>query len=256
MYKIALLGREIGTKSPEVHAAIAASFQNRVRLDVFDVPYDMLENTVDKLLKNYDGFFVTNPYKTEIKKYIDSDLPSVNVVRSEDKTAFNTDGIGFIRALDNNFSEWRKDVKSALVLGTGGAAHSVVKALTAFKVKSYVLGRTVMNAARLVKMYDGAELYYNQDAQLIVNCTPLGLNGEDALYAFCVPPMFKYAFDLTYCDSLTPFLRRVRSAGGEIANGTDLFVYQAIEGDKILLNENLDEREAYEKAIIALRQRD
>ena len=257
MYKIALLGRDIGyTKSPEVHAAIADCVKSQIRFDVVDVPYDRLGATVNRLLAEYDGFFVTKPYKSEIKRFIDSDLPSVNVVRSKDKAAFNTDGKGFIRALDRNFEEWKTNVKSALVLGTGGAAHSVVSALTEMNVKTYVLGRTVMNAVRLAAMYDGAELYYNQAAQLIVNCTPLGRNGEDVLRALCVPPMFEYAFDLTYSDGLTPFLRRVQSCGGKIADGTDILIYQAIEGDKILLNENFDEREAYKKALAVLRRQD
>lgn len=254
MYKLALLGRDIDTRSLDVHTAIAEAVQKQVSLDVLDMPYDRLGFAVGKLLAEYDGFFVAKPYKSEIKKYIDTDLPSVNVVRSKDKAAFNTDGIGFINALDRNFAGWRNNVKSALVLGTGGAAHSVVKALTVFNVKVYVLGRTVMNAARLVAQYDGAELYYNQDAQLIVNCTPLGLGGEDVLYALCVPPLFDYAFDLNYSDDLSPFLRRIRSAGGEIADGTDMLIYQAIESEKILLKENFAEQEVYKKVVARLRQ--
>ena len=254
MYKFALLGRDIGGKLPDVHFTIAEIINKQLRIEVFDEPYDRLGFTVGRLLAAYDGFFITDPYKSEIKKYIDTGLPSVNVVRSKDKATFNTDGIGFIRALDKNFAEWRTRVKSALVLGTGGAAHSVVKALTALKVKVYVLGRTVMNAARLVAMYDGAELYYNQDAQLVVNCTPLGLGGEDVLYALCVPPMFEYAFDLNYSDDLSPFLRRIRSARGEIADGTDMLINQAIEGYKLLLNDNFDEQEVYNNVEARLRR--
>ncbi|MDE7107569.1 MAG: hypothetical protein K2O39_04525, partial [Clostridiales bacterium] len=153
----------------------------------------------------------------------------------------------FMRALDRNFNGWRDKVKSALVLGTGGAACAVVKALTAVGKKAYVLGRSNVNAARLATRFDGAELYANQQAELIVNCTPLGFGGEDALSAFCILPSFGFAFDLVYSVT-TPFLRRNLSGGAQVADGTDMLIYQAIEGDKILLNGAFDIEKVYEYA--------
>lgn len=252
MFKIALLGRDIGcTKSPAVHAAIGQALNIEVQFDVFDTPYDRLGATVNNLLRDYDGFFVDKPYKSEIKRFINGAESSVNVVRCADKAAYNTDGKGFICALDRNFEGWQTRVKSALVLGTGGAAHSVVNALTAASKKVYVLGRSVINAARLVAKYDNAELFSNQTAELIVNCTPLGTNGEDALSAFCVLPSFEYAFDLV-CSSHTPFLRRCSNGGAQVADGTDMLVYQAIESNKILLNKCFDEENVYSRVMAQL----
>lgn len=253
MFKAALIGREIGyTKSPAVHKAIADAIGISLQFDVFDVPYDRLGEAVDRLTAEYDGFFVTKPYKTDIKRFVSATEESVNLVRSADKSSFNTDGVGFIRALDRNFNGWRDKVNAVLVLGTGGAAHSIVKALSALNKKVYVLGRSVMNAARLAAKFDNAEMYFNQSAEMVVNCTPLGFNGEDALFALCVLPMFEYAFDLVYSDRLTPFLRRNRNSGALVADGTDMLIYQAIEGDRILLNGSFDVDNVYDRAIAQL----
>ncbi|MDE6200696.1 MAG: hypothetical protein K2M47_02280 [Clostridiales bacterium] len=246
MFKAALLGKDISyTRSPAVHKAIADALGIDIEFDVLDVQYGRLGEAVRTLLHDYDGFFVTKPYKSEIKRFFDCDEQSVNLVRCSNKTAYNTDGIGFVRALDRNFVDWRSSVQSALVLGTGGAAHAVVNALTASGKKVYVLGRSNINAARLVAKYGGAELYANQQAELIVNCTPLGTNGEDALAAFCVLPSFDFAFDLVY-SAATPFLRRNRNGGAQVADGGDMLIYQAIEGDRILLNGTFDVENIYE----------
>lgn len=253
MFKIALLGRDISyTKSPAVHRAIAAALAIDMRFDVLDIQDDGLAATVNSLVKDYDGFFVTKPYKSEIKRFIDGAGESVNVVRCADRTAYNTDGAGFIRALDRNFSDWRERVNSALVLGTGDAAQSIVNSLTSVEKKVFVLGRSSVKAARLATKYQNAEMYTNQSAEMIVNCTPLGFNGEDVLTALCVLPEFEYAFDLVYADGPTPFLRRNLNGGAKIADGTDMLIYQAIEGDKILLKRDFDVEVVYTKVVETL----
>lgn len=254
--KIALLGRDIAnTKSPAVHKAIVDSVGIDVAFDVFDMPYDRLGEGVEMLLSGYDGFFVANPYKSEINRYIQGAGLSVNVVRCADKTAYSTDGIGFISALDKNFVDWQNRINAVLVLGTGGAAYSVVEALTALGKKAYVLGRSMVNAVRLASKFDDAQLYSNQPAEMIVNCTPLGTCGEDALAAFCILPAFEYAFDLVYTDTLTSFLRRCRNNGSATANGADMMIYRAIEGCKIILENNFDSDDVYERAVAILRER-
>lgn len=248
MRKIALIGKDIGyTYSPGIHAAIIEAIGADAVFEVEDIPYDMLEGTVDRLVKTHVGFFVTKPYKLAVKAFVKSDDGPVNLVRSCDRTGHNTDGIGFLRALDKSFGSWHSDVSAALVLGAGGAARAVVGALTAQGKAVYVLDRTLMNAARLVAEYSGAELYVNQPAQLIVNCTDVGRNGEDALAALCVLPDFEYAFDLVYGNVDTPFLRRNRIGGArQVADGTDMLIYQAIEGDKILLEAEFDTEKVFD----------
>lgn len=250
MFKLALLGRDISyTVSPSVHAAIAKATGEQIEFDVADVKYDMLEQTIKSLLENYDGFFVTKPYKQEVKKYIDcGENFSVNVVRSRDKAVFNTDGIGFIRALDREFPDWRNKVNGVLILGAGGAAVAVSKVLVELGKKVYVLNRTLMHAVKMCKAV-GAELYVNQPTELVVNCTSLGLAGEDVLRSLCVLPDFEYAFDLIYSAEDTPFLRRLKANGAKTSNGFGMLVYQAIEGDKLLFGNNIDVERVYDRVM-------
>ncbi|MBD5131456.1 MAG: hypothetical protein HDT28_02520 [Clostridiales bacterium] len=242
--KIALLGNGMGTRSSDLHRAIAKAIGAPLEFEVKNAVRDTLAATVGELLNSYDGFFVTKPYKNDISRFIGNKSGSVNVVRSRDRKAFNTDGAGFVRALDRNFIDWRTKVKSAVVLGAGGGAYAVTKELIALGKKVFVLNRTLKHALRLSTL--GAELYTNQPAELIINCTPLGTYGEDALKTLCVQPYFDYAFDLVYTDD-TPFLRRIRALGGQTANGSGMLIYQAIEGARIITDGDFDIEDVYEK---------
>ncbi len=251
MIKSALIGRDISyTRSPEIHSAISEAIGIEMSFDVFDVPYDRFDDTAERLLREYDGFFITKPYKNDIKNRIESAETKcgVNFVRCRDAKGFNTDGIGFIRALDRSLDGWRSSVDSALVLGAGGAAFSVAEALINCGKRVYVLNRTMMTAVKMCTAL-GAEMYLNQPAELIVNATSLGLNNEDVLHSLCVLPKFEYAFDLVYSPPNTPFLRRNAAAGAKTANGEDMLIYQAIEGDRILTGMDFDVSEVYDKTV-------
>lgn len=258
MYNLALLGRDIGyTKSPAVHKAIAEALGVDVSFEVCDITLDKLDSAVDALLTSKDAFFITKPYKNDIKRYLDrlNTKCGVNFVLCRDKVGFNTDGIGFISSLDGSFPAWRNEVDSALVLGAGGAAYAVTEALINAGKKVFVLNRTLMNAAKLCSAL-GAEIYLNQPAELIVNCTSLGLHGEDALYAMCVMPGFKYGFDLVYSGGDTPFIKRLNESGCKTQNGMDMLVYQAIAGDKILLgDDDIDTEEVFKTVSKILNER-
>lgn len=245
----ALLGYDIGyTRSPKVHAAIARALGIDVRFDVFDVEYSAIKDTVKKLQTEYDGFFITKPYKQDIKEYVSECKTAcgVNFVTCKDMVGYNTDGVGFMSALDYAFGDWRTNVNSVLVLGAGGAAYAVTEALTRAGKSVFILNRTNIAAVKLCAKL-GAELYANQPAEMIVNATSLGAHGENALAEFCIAADFKYAYDLVYAPPQTRFLFKSAERGARTANGEDMLVYQAIEGDKILLGAQFDSQEVFNK---------
>lgn len=237
--KIALIGRDIGySQSGRVHEAIAATLGVPLVFDVCDVTYDRLEYAVKTLINDYDGFFVTKPYKNDVARIVSGGTGAVNVVRCCDKSTHNTDGDGFMYALERAFPGFDERVRSALILGAGGAAESATGALIKAGKKVYVLNRTLDRALKLTSK-TGAELYYNEPAELVVNCTSVGRDGGDVLRSLCVLPTFDYAFDMTYGES-TAFLRRCGAAGAKTASGDDMLVFQAILGDAIILRKNID----------------
>lgn len=247
MIKSALLGRDISyTLSPKVHAEIARALNEEMSFDVFDVTVDELSGAVKNLLKTYDCFYITKPYKTDMINFVrelKTDV-GVNFVISRGAVGYNTDGMGFISALDKRFTDWRDNVNAVLVLGAGGAAYAVTESLIKSGKKVYILNRTALSAAKLCKKL-GAELYLNQPAEMIVNCTSAGLHGEDILNNLCILPEFEYAYDLIYSPEVTPFLRRMKDAGAKVCNGSDMLIFQAIEGDKIALGITTDTQKIF-----------
>lgn len=252
-FKISLLGRDIGTQAPLIHAAVAKAIGANIDFSVYDVPFDRLEAAVNDLLTNAHGFFVAKPYTTEVAKFLNASPNGVSVVRCGDRSAISTDCLVFLRATDRAFPEWKSSVKGVLVLGAGGAASAVTQALVSVDKKAYVLNRTAMRAARLCAA-TGAELYVNQPCEMIVNCTSVGANGEDILKALCVLPEFDYAFDLIYSAERTQFLRRCENAGAKTANGLDMSIYQAIEGYKFLLSSQADAEKIFDEVKNTLKE--
>ena len=253
MYKFALIGCDIGyTSSPVVHEAVSGELGIDISFEVCDIGASGLEATVTKLFDTVDGIFVTKPYKNDIKRYLDkvNTRSGVNVVRCADKSGFNTDGIGFLYALDRAFDDWRSKVRGVLVLCSGGAARSVAEALADTGKSVYVLNRDMVTAAKMCRAF-GIEQYYNQPAELIVNCTSAGSDGEDILKALCVSPEFEYAYDLIYYAD-TPFMQRTAAAGAKVSDGKAMLVYQAIEGEKLLTGVKADTLEVFERAFAKL----
>lgn len=255
MKKIALLGSDIGyTRSPEIHSAISSAVGVRFECVAADVCSGDLTAAVRELLDGYVGFFVTKPYKNDIKKLIGCNAPgAVNVVRSCDKKAINTDGAGFMLALDRDFSGWRDRVNGALVLGAGGAAWAAVTSLAAAGVKTYVLARSSVRAAKLCAQ-TGARLYANQPVELCVNCTSAGRD-DDVLMRLCVISQFEYAYEMYYAAESTPFTERAAHAGAKTATGENMLIYQAVEGDKFLFGMDEETEKIFERVKTSLARR-
>lgn len=246
IFNIPLLGRDIEKQSLRIHAAVAKAMGASMEFSAYDVPFDRLESAVKELLAYSYGFFVAKPYKNEVAKILNAIENGVNVVRCADKRAISTDGPCFLRAIDKAFPEWRNSVNGVLVLGAGCAANAVAQAIVSSGKKAYILNRTAMRAARLCASV-GAELYVNQPCEMIVNCTSVGGNGEDILKALCVFPEFDYAFDLICSSERTQFLRRCENAGAKTANGIDMPIYRAIEGEKFLLSSRAEAEKVFDK---------
>ena len=98
-------------------------------------------------LTQFAGMNVTVPHKEAAAAAADrSDTSAANVLRREaggTLSAFNTDGLGFLDALDEAAPEWRSRVKHALILGAGGSAQGI-----AGPVSSYVKTVGVANRTR------------------------------------------------------------------------------------------------------------
>lgn len=196
----------------------------------------------------YAGFNATMPHKEELVELmdeLDGDarlFGAVNTVCIRDGRAYgyNTDGAGFLRALNDEGID--PAGKRVLVLGAGGAAKAVCLKLAQAGAEVVVCNRTADKAAALCA-HEPARLRpagFDPDTLrreaaecgLLVNCTSLGMEGaagqfEEFSFLDALPAGAPVV-DLIYAPAETELLRRAREGGHQTANGFGLLVNQAV----------------------------
>lgn len=206
------------------------------------------------------GINVTVPHKEAVMPFLDEiddwavEAGAVNTIvnRSGRLAGYNTDGYGFLRALRES-GGLDPAGKSALILGAGGSAKGVVQALLRVGVGSLAIAnRTLARAESLAELarsrgVDAEAIPLESDglqdaarsAQLIVNCTSLGMtHGPDEtaspLRADQIPPT-ALVYDLVYNPALTPLLSEAEQAGATTLGGITMLVYQGAASFEIWL---------------------
>lgn len=201
---------------------------------------------------NFAGFAVTKPNKVEVMKYVDEVDPlcekmnaSNTVVLKDGKLkAYNTDGIGFFRSLQEEAPEI--DVKDSVFfcLGAGGAARAICSVLAYNGAKKiYIASRTISKVKELAddindKFAPVAEVVDMQNTDLmkekvtasdvIMNNTGLGM--PVSIDKTPIPKEYlrpgQLCFDAIYNPSKTRFLIEAEEVGCKIMNGLGMSLYQ------------------------------
>jgi shikimate dehydrogenase len=197
------------------------------------------------------GINVTVPHKEVVIPHLDevddwaTAAGAVNTIVNRDGrlTGHNTDGLGFLRALQDE-GGFVPEGRRVLILGAGGAARGVVLALSRAKVATLIIAnRTLERAQRLAELarsagtegvaipLDGHDLTQEAGvADLIVNCTTIGMShGPDEagspLPAASIPSTV-LVNDLVYNPLETPLLKAASQAGATCLGGILMLVYQ------------------------------
>ena len=185
----------------------------------FEVAKDKLSHAVEAARTlEFDGFNVTMPLKTAIPEMLDDldksarEAGAVNIVTRAKGglVGYNTDGEGAIRALESYGFE--PAGKRIVIIGSGGAARSLVHKLTNGKNAIKILNRTIDNARKLVEIvagqsditYDllGKQSFLNSLAEtdLLVNATPARTTTLMSQYSISLDRLKEvdWVFDLSY----------------------------------------------------------
>lgn len=182
------------------------------------------------------GFNVTIPYKEQIIGYLDkiSDeareigaVNTVKVVTGHDGPilcGYNTDAEGFWEAVRPVL---RKDVSSAIILGSGGASKAVAYALRKAGIDPLTVSRSKDKSSFT---YEDLTPDIIRQRPLIVNTTPLGTYPDvdtcpDIPYHALTP--MNICFDLVYNPAETLFLKKAAEHGAVTKNGLDMLHKQA-----------------------------
>ena len=188
--------------------------------------------------ENIWGLNVTIPYKTAILPFLDSLDPLAAAVGAVNTIAFvqgkrigyNTDVWGFAQSLARLQARVGKHTaKSALILGTGGAAKAVYFALQNAGFQEL---RFVSRAPATTQIYAYTDLPRLDLAawDLVVQASPVGM--YPALNSCPDFPYHKLtarhlAIDLVYNPAETLFLQRCKTQGATTQNGLEMLHLQA-----------------------------
>jgi shikimate dehydrogenase len=248
--RLGVLGWPVAhSRSPAMHnAAFAALGMQGWRYQRLPVPPELLTETVRALPRaGFLGVNVTIPHKQAALALADSASLAAREIGAANTLTFgadgsisaeNTDAPGLLQAL-------RFDVRgrTAMVLGAGGSARAAVWALLGAGAEVLIWNRTRERAATLAAELGGSAVAEPAAADLLINCTAVGLRGAPgsagipsssseaqalnhlALSADQVAG-YPYVFDLVYAQSETPLLALARRAGAETIDGLEMLVAQ------------------------------
>jgi len=228
------------------HCGIDATYQ------AYEVAPDDVGRFVNDLRRDGAwGINVTVPHKEAVIPHLDevddwaTAAGAVNTIVNRDGrlTGHNTDGLGFLRALQDE-GGFVPEGSRVLILGAGGAARGVVLALSRAKVATLIIAnRTLERAQRLADLahsadtegiaipLDGKDLTEAAGAaDLIVNCTTIGMShGPDEAGSPLPAESITSTVlvnDLVYNPLETPLLKAAAQAGATCLGGLLMLVYQ------------------------------
>lgn len=203
------------------------------------------------------GVNLTLPLKVvapDLMDRLDSDakhIGAVNVIKIADGKlhGFNTDALGFSRAIREEFSVDLRDLR-VMILGAGGAARAIALQCAKENCERLVIANGTFEKGKLladklhefferprvygpvprlqaIRWEENAFRFQIANIDLIVNATPLGLRGGDP------PPMAArllaphlMIYDTVYSNGCTPFVSAGLEAGARTASGLSMLLHQ------------------------------
>ena len=203
-----------------------------------------------------EGLTVTMPHKSDVAAAVDRLSPTalaVGAVNTVVRRAGgvlegdNTDGTGLVDALrfDEGFDPGGR---RCLVVGAGGAARAVIRALAeAGSTEVVVVNRDPGRGAAAAALAGGVGRVGSGgdavSAELVVNATPVGMS-TTAYEAAAVPldpahlSAGQLVVDLIYNPPLTRFVELARAQGAAAVNGLGMLIHQAARSFRLWTGED------------------
>ncbi len=217
-----------------------------------DEDLELVLNSFKKI--NCKGLNITIPHKEKVFDLcseispIANKLKAINTLKLNSKkewSATNTDVEGFIYPLKTlNLAN-----KKSIVLGSGGAARSVIQGLIDLNLSTIsVISRNKLSLDKLIKNFDNQiqlQGLLNDDdkaqilireADLIVNTTPVGMKTKYENNVLPYGEVFwkslnsqTIIYDLIYNPAPTPLLKLSAKKGCMTINGLEMLVAQGMK---------------------------
>jgi len=228
-----------------------------------------LQALVDFLKRtpNARGCNLTLPHKIEIMPLLDRIHPdaarigAVNTVIKQADGSLegrNSDGFGFLAALQEGAPDWKPTAGPVVVLGAGGAARAVIATLVQAGVPELrLLNRTLATAKAFegerVVVRDWSERSAALDgATLVANTTSLGMKGQPPLEIDLARlPKPGVVDDIVYIPLETPLLAAARAQGHRCIDGLGMLLHQGRMGFTAWFGQDVKVTEAQRRAVLA-----
>lgn len=194
----------------------------------------------------FRGVNLTLPHKELVLPFLDdmdddarnaSMANTIIVKESGELFGMNTDSYGFIENIRPALS-LKKD--KAVVLGAGGAAKAVCYALIKLGFKEIVVvNRSRSRAQALAEQFVGEIVTHDwdsraeclHDADLLVNATSLGMQGQEELQIdLAALPLAALVTDIVYTPLETGLLAQAKARGNTVVDGLGMLLHQAVPG--------------------------
>ena len=195
----------------------------------------------------FAGFAVTKPNKVKVLEYLDELDPlcakmgsSNTVVKLPDGRlkGYNTDGVGFSRALDEAGVSVKE--KTFFCIGSGGAGRAICSALAYHGAGRILIadlaeesarspaGDINQNFAPVAEAIPYGDFSRVQEANAVINASGVGMGktiGQTPLPPEYIRPG-QFYFDACYNPARTRFLENAEKAGCPVLNGLTMSLYQ------------------------------
>lgn len=257
---LALLGHPLRhSKSPQMHNRAFDALGLDLVYMAFDIGDGYIKEALEALkLFNAIGGNITMPHKTKVLEYLDYICPdakligSVNTIKIENGkiSGYNTDGRGFIKSLEEKKFEYKN--KKIVLAGAGGAAKAVATQLAldgagevvlfnrslspAEKIAENINNNIPSSSARALELDEGKLVEEIEDAQLLINCTSLGMEAtiDQAIISSAEQlPKDLFVADIVYEPKMTKLLKLAEEAGCNYMNGLGMLIWQGALAFKI-----------------------
>lgn len=247
--RYAVMGYPVShSRSPAIHRLFAVQTGENLQYELLEVAPDKLATAIRQFAKTGGkGLNITLPHKSEVTRLVDdmseraSNAGAVNTLVFRDGEIFgdNTDGVGFLRDLQENL-ELTLEGANILILGAGGATRGIIAPLLDVKPKSLLIAnRTISRAKSLAEHFSTqgpVTACHFEDVRkppvydLVVNATSAGLKGEMPPYPEDAIGEDTVCYDLSYSMKATPFASWAAEHGAaRSVMGWGMLVEQAAE---------------------------
>jgi shikimate dehydrogenase len=222
------------SRSPAMMAAAFAELELDWRYLKLPVPPERFAETARALPgSGFRGANVTIPHKLAALALADERSAAAAAIGAANTLTFvdgsiavdNTDAGGLLDALPEKPSG-----RTALVLGAGGAARAAVWALREAGAEVAVWNRTPEWAAGLARELEVEQASGPRSADLLVNATSVGLEGQSETELLEALPLagagFEVVVDMPYGSAPTSLVQWSEKRGATVVDGLELLVRQ------------------------------